>query len=176
MPKRYSRPRFEATTPIIFLEGETLYNIKGDVPDAGVDELIPFGKARVGKVGSDCTVVAWGAAYYTALKAVEALGADGVDCELIDPRTLRPLDADTIVESVKKTNRCVIVHEHWPYGGPGAEIADTIQREAFDYLDAPIMRVAGLDVPMPYAENLEKLVLPTVDRVVEVVRQVSYVG
>ena len=162
--------------PIIFLEGETLYNLKGEVPDEDADELIPFGKARIGKVGSDCTVVAWGAAYYTALKAVEALATDGVDCELIDPRTIRPLDMDTIIASVQKTNRCVIVHEHWPYGGPGSEIADRIQRDAFDYLDAPIMRVAGLDVPMPYASNLEALVLPTVERVVEVVRQVSYVG
>lgn len=158
--------------PVIFLEGETLYNDKGEVPEE--EELIPFGQARVARQGGDCTIVAWGRPYHTALEASEQLAVDGIECEVIDPRTIRPLDLDTILDSVRKTNRCVIVHEHWPYGGPGAEIADSIQREAFDYLDAPVLRVAGLDVPMPYATNLEELVLPTVARVTEAVRTVSY--
>jgi pyruvate dehydrogenase E1 component beta subunit len=158
--------------PVIFLEGETLYNVKGEVPEE--EELIPFGVARVAREGNDCTIVTWGRPYYTAMDAAEKLAADGIDVEIVDPRTLRPLDTDAIVKSVRKTNRCVIVHEHWPYGGPGAEIADTIQREAFDHLDAPILRVGSLDVPMPYATNLENLVLPTVDRVVDAVRAVCY--
>ncbi len=160
--------------PVIFLEGETLYNVKGEVPDAEADELVPFGKARIGREGKDVTIVAWGRPYWTAIEAAEKLAAEGIDCEVVDPRTLRPLDHETIVASVKKTNRCVVVHEHWPYGGPGAEIVDRVQREAFDYLDAPVLRVASLDVPMPYATNLEELVLPTVDRVADAVRQVSY--
>ena len=160
--------------PVVFLEGETLYNVKGDVPDEGDDEVIPFGQARVARMGDHCTIVAWGRPYYTAIKAAEALSADGVECEIIDPRTLRPLDIESIVTSVQKTNRCVIVHEHWPYGGPGAEIADRVQRQAFDWLDAPIERVGSLDVPMPYALNLEDKVLPTVERIVAAVRQVTY--
>ncbi|MEM9068494.1 MAG: pyruvate dehydrogenase complex E1 component subunit beta [Myxococcota bacterium] len=160
--------------PVIFLEGETLYNVKGEVPDEGVEELIPFGKARVAREGDGCTIVAWGRPYHTALQAAEQLAADGIECEIVDPRTLRPLDMDTIVASVKKTNRCVVVHEHWPYGGPGAEIVDQLQRQAFDWLDAPIERVAALDVPMPYATNLEDLVLPTVDRIVGAVRRATY--
>ena len=136
--------------------------------------MIPFGKARIGREGDGCTVVTWGRPYYTVMDAAEKLAADGIELEVVDPRTLRPLDIDTIVQSVKKTNRCVIVHEHWPYGGPGAEIADRVQREAFDWLDAPIERVASLDVPMPYATNLEELVLPTVDRVVAAVRKATY--
>ncbi len=160
--------------PVVFLEGETLYNVKGEVPDEGVEELIPFGKARVGRVGDGCTVVTWGRPYHTVMEAAEQLAADGIECEVIDPRTLRPLDLDAIVASVKKTNRCVVVHEHWPMGGPGAEIVDQVQREAFDWLDAPIERVASLDVPMPYASNLEDRVLPTVERIVAAVRKATY--
>lgn len=160
--------------PVIFLEGETLYNVKGEVPDEGEEELIPFGKARIGREGDGVTIVTWGRPYYTVMEAAEKLAADGIECEVVDPRTLRPLDIDTIVASVKKTNRCVIVHEHWPMAGPGSEIADQVQRRAFDWLDAPIERVAALDVPMPYATNLEDLVLPTVDRVVDAVRRVAY--
>jgi len=160
--------------PVVFLEGETLYNVKGEVLDEGEEELIPFGRARIGREGDGCTIVAWGRPYYTALQAAEQLAEDGVECEIVDPRTLRPLDIETIVQSVKKTNRCVVVHEHWPYGGPGAEIVDRIQRQAFDWLDAPIARVGGLDVPMPYATNLEELVLPTVERVSAAVREVTY--
>ncbi|MCA9601475.1 MAG: alpha-ketoacid dehydrogenase subunit beta, partial [Myxococcales bacterium] len=160
--------------PVVFLEGETIYGVKGDVLDEGEEELIPIGKGLVAKEGRDVTVVAWGRPYYTVLEAAEKLEADGISVELVDPRTLRPLDLDLIVESVKKTNRCVVVHEHWRYGGPGAEIVDGIQREAFDYLDAPVLRVTNLDVPMPYATNLEELVLPTVDRVIDAVKKVCY--
>ncbi|MBW2190814.1 MAG: pyruvate dehydrogenase complex E1 component subunit beta, partial [Deltaproteobacteria bacterium] len=106
--------------------------------------------------------------------AAEKLAAEGIECEVIDPRTLRPLDTELMVQSVKKTNRCVVVHEHWPYGGPGAEIVDRLQREAFDHLDAPLERVTGLDVSMPYAANLENKVLPTEERVIDAVKRVSY--
>ena len=160
--------------PVVFLEGETLYNVKGEVPDTDDEEILPLGKGRVAREGSDCTIVTWGAPYYTVMQAAEQLAADGIECDVIDPRTLRPLDTEILVNSVKKTNRCVVVHEHWPYGGPGAEVVDRIQREAFDYLDAPIARIASLDVPMPYASNLETLVLPTVERVIQAVRGVTY--
>jgi pyruvate dehydrogenase E1 component beta subunit len=159
--------------PVVFLEGETLYNLSGEVPDG--EELIPFGKARIGRMGDGCTIVAWGRPYHTAIDAAEKLAKEhGIECEVIDPRTLRPLDEAAILESVRKTNRCVVVHEHWPYGGPGAEIVDLVQREAFDDLDAPVMRVGSLDVPMPYATNLESLVLPTVARIEAAVRKVAY--
>lgn len=160
--------------PVVFLEGETLYGSKGEVPDVDADETIPFGQARIGREGDDVTVVAWGPMYHTAMEAAESLAKEGISCEVIDPRTLRPLDIDTLVASVEKTNRCVIVHEHWPYGGPGAEIVDQIQGRAFDHLDAPIRRVAGLDVPMPYASNLESTVLPNPERVMQAVHEVCY--
>ena len=163
-----------SNSPVVFLEGETLYGVKGEVPDEGVDELIPFGVSRVARTGADCTIVTWGRPYYVVMAAVEQLAADGIECEVIDPRTLRPLDMGPIIESVRKTNRCLVVHEHWPYGGPGAEIVDQVQRQAFDYLDAPVERVTGLDVPMPYALNLEKEVLPTEERVVDAVKRVTY--
>jgi len=163
-----------SNNPVVFLEGETLYGVQGEVPDEGVEELIPIGESRLARPGADCTIVTWGRPYYTVLAAAERLAAEGIECEVIDPRTLRPLDTTLMVQSVKKTNRCVVVHEHWPYGGPGAEIVDRLQREAFDYLDAPLERVAGLDVPMPYALNLEDKVLPTEDRVIDAVKRVSY--
>lgn len=161
--------------PVIFLEGETLYNLKGEVPLEDEDELIAFGEARIGRHGTDCTIVAWGAPYHEAMAAAEALALEGIECEVVDPRTLRPLDIDSIVESVEKTNRCVVVHEHWPYGGPGAEVVDQVQRRAFDHLDAPILRVSSLDVPMPYASNLEVGVLPTVERIKAAVLETCYV-
>ncbi len=160
--------------PVIFLEGETLYSAKGEVPDEDADETIPFGKARVVRPGNDCTVVVWGRPVPTVEKVVAELAEDGIDCEVIDPRTLRPLDEAAIVESVKKTHRCVIVHEHWPYGGPGAEIVDRIQREAFDYLDAPVLRATNLDVPMPYAANLEEDVIVDEARIREVILKANY--
>jgi len=145
--------------PVVFLEGETLYGVKGEVPEVAADEVIPFGQARIARAGQHATIVTWGRPYYEVLKAADELAKQGIECEVIDPRTLRPLDHATIVASVKKTNRLVVVHEHWPYGGPGAEIVDRVQREAFDDLDAPIGRVTGRDVPMPYALNLEERVL-----------------
>jgi len=160
--------------PVVFLEGETLYGVKGEVPDEGEEEIIPLGKARVAREGEHATIVSWGRAYYEAMRAADGLAKEGIECDVIDPRTLRPLDHETIVESVKKTNRCVIAHEHWPYGGPGAEIADRVQREAFDYLDAPILRVGGRDVPMPYALSLEERVLVRSEDVMAAVKKVLY--
>ena len=160
--------------PVIFLEGETLYNVKGEVPDASEDELIPFGKARIAREGQHVTVVTWGRPYYGVLELANEYAKDGVEIEVIDPRTLRPLDIDTIVESVKKTNRLVIVHEHWEHGGPGAQIVDQVQREAFDYLDAPILRATNLDIPMPYAVHLENQVIVGPDRIRAAIDKVLY--
>jgi pyruvate dehydrogenase E1 component beta subunit len=160
--------------PVAFLEGETLYGLKGEVLDEGEEEIIPLGTARIAREGEHATIVAWGRAYYEAMKAADALAKDGIECEVIDPRTLRPLDHRPILESVRKTNRCVIVHEHWSYGGPGAELVDRIQREAFDSLDAPVLRVSSRDVPMPYAHNLEELVLMRAEDVIKAVKRVLY--
>lgn len=160
--------------PVVFLEGETLYGVKGEVPDEDADETIPFGKARIARAGEHVTIVSWGRPYYEVLKACDLLAKEGIECEVVDPRTLRPLDHQTIVESVKKTNRCVIAHEHWPYGGPAAEIVDRVQREAFDYLDAPVLRVSGRDVPMPYALPLEERVLVRAEDVLTAVKKVLY--
>jgi pyruvate dehydrogenase E1 component beta subunit len=160
--------------PVVFLEGETLYGVKGEVPEVDEDELIPFGKARIAREGEHVTLVSWGRPYYEVLRAADALAKEGIECEVIDPRTLRPFDHETVVESVKKTNRCVIVHEHWPYGGPGAELVDRLQREAFDYLDAPILRVSNREVPMPYALPLEERVLVRSEDVITAVKKVLY--
>jgi pyruvate dehydrogenase E1 component beta subunit len=161
-------------SPVVFLEGETLYAVKGEVPDVDADECIPLGQARIAREGTDVTIVAWGRPLHTALDAAQKLAEQGISCEVVDPRTLRPLDHETIVASVKKTNRCVVVHEHWEHGGTGAQIVDVVQREAFDWLDAPVLRVHNQDVPMPYAVNLENVVLPTVERVVAAVERVTY--
>ncbi len=160
--------------PVVFLEGETLYGVKGAVPDAQEDEVIPLGKARVAKEGTDVTLVVWGRPYYPALEAAETLAERDVSVEVIDMRCVRPLDHGTVVKSVKKTNRCVVVHEHWPLGGPGAEVVDRVQREAFDYLDAPIARVTNRDVSMPYALNLENEVLVSTDDIVAALKGVLY--
>jgi pyruvate dehydrogenase E1 component beta subunit len=160
--------------PVVFLEGETLYGIKGEVPDEDADETIPFGLARVAREGTDLTIVSWGRAYYEAMKAAEALDKQGISAEVIDPRTLRPFDHHTVVASVRKTNRCIIAHEHWPFGGPGAELVDRIQREAFDALDAPVLRVTGREVPMPYALNLEERVLVRAEDIEKAAKQVLY--
>ncbi|MCS6856635.1 MAG: pyruvate dehydrogenase complex E1 component subunit beta [Sandaracinaceae bacterium] len=160
--------------PVVFLEGETLYNQKGPVPDPSEDEVIPFGQARIAREGKDLTIVVWGRPYATVMELANELEKEGIFCTVIDPRTLRPLDHATIVESVKRTNRCIVVHEHWPYGGPGAEIVDRIQKEAFDYLDAPVIRVTNLDVPMPYALNLENEVIVNKARIRRAVDAVLY--
>jgi pyruvate dehydrogenase E1 component beta subunit len=160
--------------PVVFLEGETLYGTKGEVPDAGADETIPFGQGRIAREGRHVTVVTWGRPYYAVLEVAKELAKDGIELEVVDPRTLRPLDTTLVVESVKKTNRCVVVHEHWPYGGPGAEIVDRVTREAFDHLDAPILRATNLDLPMPYAAHLENEVIVGPDRIRAAVRKVLY--
>jgi len=159
--------------PIIFLENEILYGHSFPVPKLD-DYLVPIGKARIARFGSDVTIVAWSMGMSYALKAADALAKDGIDAEVIDLRTLKPMDVDTIVESVKKTGRIVTVEEGWRQSGVGAEIAARVMEEAFDWLDAPITRVTGEDVPMPYAANLEKLALPAVEKVVEAAKAVCY--
>src|SRR5215475_8843422 len=159
--------------PIIFLENEILYGHSFPVPKID-DYLVPIGKARIARSGTDVTIVAWSMAMSYALKAADALAKDGIDAEVIDLRTLKPMDVDTIVESVKKTGRIVTVEEGWRQSGVGAEIAARVVEEAFDWLDAPIARVTGKDVPMPYAANLEKLALPAVEKVIEAAKAVCY--
>lgn len=158
--------------PIIFIEGEVLYGRKGQVPEE--EYTIPLGKGDVKREGKDVTIIAWSKMVHLALDAAAELAKSGVEVEVIDPRTIRPLDEALILRSVKKTNRCVIVEEGWPFAGAGAEIAFRIMKEAFDYLDAPVIRVTGEDVPMPYAKNLEQLVLPSVAKVVTAVKSVLY--
>jgi pyruvate dehydrogenase E1 component beta subunit len=160
--------------PVIFIEQERMYGMKGEVPD-DEDFTIPLGVADIKREGSDATIVARSLMVPAALKAAEELEKDGISCEVIDPRTIRPLDIKTIVESVKKTNRVVIAEESHPFCGVGAEIAAEIQERAFDYLDAPVRRVSGADVPMPYAKNLENLALPGAPQIVAAVREVAYV-
>ncbi|MBI1261770.1 MAG: pyruvate dehydrogenase complex E1 component subunit beta [Rhizobiales bacterium] len=159
--------------PVIFLENEVLYGKSFDVPKLD-DYVLPIGKANVMKEGSDVTLVSYSHGLTYCLDAMAALEADGIHAELIDLRTIRPLDIETIITSVKKTNRLVTVEETWPACGIGAEIAARVQAEAFDWLDAPILRVTQKDVPMPYAANLEKLALPNADEVVEAVKTVCY--
>jgi pyruvate dehydrogenase E1 component beta subunit len=158
--------------PVIFMENEVLYNMKGEVPEE--EYLIPFGLGDVKRVGKDVTIVAWSRSTVFAQQAADLLAKDGIEAEVVDPRTLRPIDDDLIFESVRKTNRCVVVEEGWRYAGFGAEIVDRVQRECFDDLDAPVLRVTAADVPMPYAKSLEKAYLPQPEKVVEAVRQVLY--
>jgi pyruvate dehydrogenase E1 component beta subunit len=159
--------------PVIFIEQERMYGNKGEVPD-DPDFVVPLGVGDIKREGSDVTIVARSLTVTIALKAAEALEQQGVSCEVIDPRTIRPLDIDLIVESVKKTNRVVVVEESHPFCGVGSEITTQVSELAFDYLDAPVKRVSGADVPMPYAKNLEDLAIPSVDKVVAAVREVSY--
>jgi pyruvate dehydrogenase E1 component beta subunit len=160
--------------PVIFIEQERMYGIKGEVPD-DPEFTIPLGLAHIKREGTDATIVARSLMVPIALKAAEQLQSQGISCEVIDPRTIRPLDIDTIVESVKKTNRVVVAEESHPFCGVGAEISVEITERAFDYLDAPVKRVSGVDVPMPYAKNLEQLAIPDVDQLVAAVREVSYI-
>jgi pyruvate dehydrogenase E1 component beta subunit len=159
--------------PVIFLENEMLYGHSGEVPKLA-DYVIPIGKARIVRSGSHVTIVSWSNGMSYALKAADELAKEGIEAEVIDLRTLRPLDTDTIVASVKKTGRAVTVEEGWQQNGVGAEIAARIMEHAFDYLDAPVTRVSGKDVPMPYAANLEKLALPSAAEVVEAAKAVCY--
>ncbi len=159
--------------PVVFIESELMYGLKGEVPEE--EYVIPLGEAEIKRPGKDCTVVTWGRMLHTVLPAVDRLANDhGIDCEVVDPRTIRPLDEEAIFASVRKTGRLVVVHEGWRFGGVGAEIVDRVQERCFDFLDAPIERVSNLDVPQPYARNLEEWVMPSVDKVVAAVRKVSY--
>lgn len=160
--------------PVIFLEHEILYGVKFDVPVMD-DFVIPIGKAKIVRAGTDVTIVAYSRSVDFALKAADTLAGEGIDAEVIDLRSLRPMDIPTVIESVKKTNRLVTVEEAWGPCGIGAEVAARVQDEAFDYLDAPVARVHQEDVPLPYAANLEALSLPNPDKVVKAVKKVCYV-
>ncbi|NML73464.1 pyruvate dehydrogenase complex E1 component subunit beta [Rhizobium sp. S-51] len=159
--------------PIIFLENEILYGHSFEVPKLD-DFVLPIGKARIHKVGKDATIVSFGIGMTYAVKAADELAKEGIDVEIIDLRTIRPMDLPTVIESVKKTGRLVTVEEGYPQSSVGTEIATRVMQQAFDYLDAPILTIAGKDVPMPYAANLEKLALPNVGEVVEAVKTVCY--
>ena len=159
--------------PVIFIEQERMYGIKGEVPD-DPDFVIPLGVADIKREGTDATIVARSLMVPVALKAADVLQKEGVSCEVIDPRTIRPLDIETIIKSVKKTNRVVIAEESHTFCGVAAEMGSEITERAFDYLDAPVKRVSGADVPTAYAKNLEDLSVPTVDQIVAAVRQVAY--
>jgi len=159
--------------PVIFLENEILYGQSGEVPKLD-DYVLPIGKARIARPGKDVTLIAWSIGMTYALKAAEELAGEGIDAEVIDLRTLKPMDTETIIASVKKTGRAVAVEEGWQQSGVGAEIAARIMEQAFDWLDAPVARVSGKDVPMPYAANLEKLALPSVAEVVAAAKAVCY--
>jgi len=159
--------------PVIFLENEILFGRSFDVPVMD-DFTIPFGKARIWRDGSDVTIVSFGIGMTYALEAADKLAADGISAEVIDLRTLRPIDYDTVIASVMKTNRCITVEEGWPVGSIGNHLSATIMERAFDYLDAPVINCTGKDVPMPYAANLEKHALITTDEVVAAAKQVTY--
>jgi pyruvate dehydrogenase E1 component beta subunit len=158
--------------PVIFIEGEMLYNTKGEVPEG--EHIVPIGQADFKREGSDVTLVCHSKTVSVALKAADQLAGEGVNAEVLDLRTIRPLDAGAILDSVAKTHRCVVVEEGWPFAGVGAQVVDTIQREAFDELDAPILRVTGADVPMPYNKQLEKAAKADPAKVVAAVNQVLY--
>ncbi|MAY79991.1 MAG: pyruvate dehydrogenase complex E1 component subunit beta [Deltaproteobacteria bacterium] len=156
--------------PVVFLESEMTYGVKGEVPDE--EYVIELGKADIKRAGKDVTLITWGKQLFNVQNAAEQLAAQGIDAEIVDLRSLRPLDHETIFNSVVKTGRCVISHEGFLYAGVGAEIAARIQEACFDVLEAPILRVANRDVPQPYATNLEQLVNPTPERIINTVRQV----
>jgi pyruvate dehydrogenase E1 component beta subunit len=159
--------------PVIFLENEILYGQTFEVPKLD-DFVLPIGKARIHRVGKDATIVSFGIGMTYAVKAAAELEAQGIDVEIIDLRTIRPMDLPAVIESVKKTGRLVTVEEGYPQSSVGTEIATRVMQQAFDYLDAPVLTIAGKDVPMPYAANLEKLALPNVAEIVEAVKAVCY--
>ncbi len=160
--------------PIVFMESETLYSVSGEVPPG--EYIVPIGKSDVKRRGTSCTIVAWSKMVHTALEAAKQLAKDGIELEIVDPRTLRPLDDAPIFESVRKTHRCVIVEESWPMCGYGAEVAFRVQKECMDDLDAPVERVTSDDVPMPYARNLELEVIPQPKDVIAAVKKVLYLA
>ena len=157
------------------MEGELLYNVKGKVPDpADGDFIVPLGLAEVKREGTDVSIVTAGPTVHIALMAAGKLEKEGIEAEVLDLRSLRPLDVDAILATVKKTNRMVVLEQGWPYAGYGAQIVSVIQHEAFDDLDAPVLRVGQADVPMPYARNLENLAKPSADRVIQACKEVLY--
>lgn len=158
--------------PVLFFESELMYSVKGEVPDE--EYLLEIGKADIKRPGQDVTVITWGQGVPVALEAAKLAEQDGIDCEVIDLLTLRPLDDAAVEASVRKTNRAVLLYHGWPYGGTGAELSDRIQRNCFDHLDAPVERVCYEDLNMPYAENLEKLVIPSPAQGLEAIRKVAY--
>ncbi len=163
------RTAFDEENPVIFIENTALYGLRGEVPEG--DYRVPFGQARIARQGADVTLIGYSGSVYQALDAADALAREEeIEAEVIDLRTLRPLDTNTVIDSVKKTNRAVVVEHAWRFGGFGAELAALIQEMAFDYLDAPVARVAGVEVPMPYSFELEKAALPSAAQVVDAVR------
>ena len=173
MRKACSRRRSANPNPVIFLENEILYGQRGAVP-TGPDYTVPIGRASVLRPGRDVTITAFSRMCAVALEAAELLAGEGIDAEVIDLRTLRPLDRAAIAASIRKTNRIVSVEEGWPVAGIGSEIAAVAMEDAFDWLDAPVVRVTGEDVPMPYAANLEALALPDAARIAAAARTVCY--
>ncbi len=158
--------------PVVMFESERLYAIKGDVPEGEL--LVPIGKAEVKREGNDVSIITWSRMYYFCEQAAAELEKQGIRAEILDLRTLRPLDEEAIIATVQKTNRVVVVEEGWPLGGFGAQLVDTIQSKAFDYLDGPVQRVTGLDVNMSYAANLENAIQPDAPRIIEAVKKVMY--
>ncbi|TAK08079.1 MAG: pyruvate dehydrogenase complex E1 component subunit beta [Candidatus Manganitrophaceae bacterium] len=158
--------------PVICFEAQALYGTMGEVPEG--EYTIPIGVADVKREGKDVTLIAWSKMLLLCLRTAEELAKQGIDAEVVDPRTLRPLDMETILQSVRKTNRVVIVEEAWPYASVGAEIADRITHEALDILDAPVERVTGVDAPIPYAKNLEQAALPSPEKIIQAVKKVMY--
>jgi len=158
--------------PAVFLESEKMFGDKGEVPEG--EYLIPIGKAHIARKGDAVTIVSFGKIMKVALEAADELAKDGIQCEVIDLRTIRPFDVQTVIESVKKTNRCVVVDESWPYASVASEIAYRIQRDAFDYLDAPVLRATQTDTPFPFTPNLIEIAIPTVGGVVRLVKESLY--
>ena len=158
--------------PVCFLEGEMLYNTKGDVPER--EYLVPIGKADLKREGGDCSIITNGKMVLVAMQVADQLAKDGIHVDVVDLRTVRPMDVEAITESVKKTNRAVVLEEGWEVAGIGAQVVDYIQRDCFDYLDAPVVRVHQADVPMPYAKNLEKAAKPDAAKTIAAVRKVMY--
>jgi pyruvate dehydrogenase E1 component beta subunit len=158
--------------PVVMIEGERLYALKGEVPEG--EHVVPIGKADVKRQGTDVSLITWSRMYYFCEEAAQQLEKEGISVEILDLRTLRPLDEEAILATVRKTNRAVIVEEGWPLAGVGAQVVDIIQSKAFDELDAPVMRVTGLDVNMSYAANLENAIQPDAPKIVAAVKKVLY--
>jgi pyruvate dehydrogenase E1 component beta subunit len=158
--------------PVVFIEGEMLYNTKGEVPEG--EHIVPLGRADVKREGNDVTLICHSKTVSVSLKAADQLAAEGINAEVLDLRSIRPLDTDAVLASVTKTHRCVVVEEGWPFAGVGAQVVDVIQRDAFDELDAPVLRVTGADVPMPYNKQLEKAAKADPAKVIAAVNEVLY--